>query len=222
MPTTSSGFYYPDTGTTTSLETILAAAATSQQEVIDDLVLGKRQVQTFRWADSAARTAQTGMNIGDRGWQIDTGVEYQYTAAGWYGAPGSSFAYLQGSVTPGSGSAADIPSTNTKAVANNVTVGTNALIVAVDGWYQIDATISWASNNVGARVTEITLNGAAMTYPLGSRKTANGNTRHALSGKRYLVSGDVLRCNVLQDSGGALTATGTLSATFVGAAAGPV
>ena len=45
--------------------------------------LGERQIQTYRWANAAARTAQTGMIAGDMGYQIDTDVLYRYSGSTW-------------------------------------------------------------------------------------------------------------------------------------------
>ena len=42
-----------------------------------------RQIKTYKWADNAARTAQTGMTAGDLGYQTDTGVQYYYSGSGW-------------------------------------------------------------------------------------------------------------------------------------------
>lgn len=50
---------------------------------VESTVTNTRQIQTFRWANQAARTAQTGMQAGDFGFQIDTGVLYQYSGSAW-------------------------------------------------------------------------------------------------------------------------------------------
>jgi hypothetical protein len=42
-----------------------------------------RMYQNYRWADAAARTAQTGMRKFDRGVQLDNGQEWQYDGAAW-------------------------------------------------------------------------------------------------------------------------------------------
>ena len=42
-----------------------------------------RQIQTYKWADNAARTAQTGMGAGDEGYQTDTDTAYRYDGTGW-------------------------------------------------------------------------------------------------------------------------------------------
>lgn len=44
----------------------------------------------YRWADSTARGAQTGMRVDDHGYQIDTGVTYRYNGSEWVTeSPGS-------------------------------------------------------------------------------------------------------------------------------------
>ena len=42
-----------------------------------------RQIQTYKWADNAARTAQTGMTAGDEGYQTDTDTTYIYSGSVW-------------------------------------------------------------------------------------------------------------------------------------------
>jgi hypothetical protein len=42
-----------------------------------------RQGFNFRWANAAARTAQTGMRAGDSGYQVDTGVDYRLVGSTW-------------------------------------------------------------------------------------------------------------------------------------------
>lgn len=71
------------------LETVFANMAQSTQNAFDGFRIdwndfeATRQIQTFRWADAAARAAQTGMVAGDRGYQIDTGLDYIYTGSAW-------------------------------------------------------------------------------------------------------------------------------------------
>ena len=42
-----------------------------------------RQIKTYKWADNAARTAQTGMVAGDLGYQTDTDTYYTYDGTSW-------------------------------------------------------------------------------------------------------------------------------------------
>ncbi|MGK3946137.1 hypothetical protein ABK046_48280, partial [Streptomyces caeruleatus] len=79
MPTTSpDGIYFADGATAMSAESISAAEATSVQDALDDLVHDNRQLQAYDWANSAARTAQTGMTEGAIGYQRDTDTYYTY------------------------------------------------------------------------------------------------------------------------------------------------
>jgi hypothetical protein len=62
-----------------------------QADSVDDAltlaITDNRQIQTFRWANAAARAAQTGMVAGDMGYQVDTGIQYQYTGSAWLATP---------------------------------------------------------------------------------------------------------------------------------------
>lgn len=79
MPTTSpDSIFYPDGSYTSGFKAAMAAAATSIQAA-----LGMRALRTYRWANAAARTAQAGMQANDRGFQVDTGVDYRYNGSSW-------------------------------------------------------------------------------------------------------------------------------------------
>lgn len=79
MPTTSpDSIYYADGTTPASLADITSAMATSVQNAMN-----LREAHNFSWADSASRAAQTGMVVGDIGYQIDTGVFYIYSGSAW-------------------------------------------------------------------------------------------------------------------------------------------
>lgn len=58
------------------------ALAEAVQDALDS-VRTTRAVQNFRWANAAARTAQTGMVAGDRGYQVDTATDYIYSGSAW-------------------------------------------------------------------------------------------------------------------------------------------
>lgn len=74
---------YATTADDLSVEDISAAQATSVQDAFNDKINNTRQKQTYRWANSAARTAQTGMQAGDVGYQVDTAMDYIYTGSAW-------------------------------------------------------------------------------------------------------------------------------------------
>lgn len=60
----------------------LVAESVAQGDSVQ-LALRTRQLQYYRWADAAARTAQVGMAYGAKGFQVDTGVEYFYDGTSW-------------------------------------------------------------------------------------------------------------------------------------------
>lgn len=101
MPTTSpDNIYYADTSTSMSAEAISAAEATSVQAALNAKINNTRQIQSFVWANAAARTAQTGMNEGDWGFQQDTDVTYRYANATWSPYyPGGMVPVVPGSVS---------------------------------------------------------------------------------------------------------------------------
>jgi len=77
--TTPDSVYFPlATDAIAPLHTVFANLASSTQTA-----LNKRQRFTFVWANSAARTAQTGMVAGSTGYQVDTKDEYTYTGSAW-------------------------------------------------------------------------------------------------------------------------------------------
>lgn len=76
------GIYYADAATNGSIETITAAMADSVADALDALE-AVTEVYQYRWADANARNAETGMRAGDRGYQVDTNVEYWYSGSAW-------------------------------------------------------------------------------------------------------------------------------------------
>lgn len=77
--TTPDAIVYPQsTDQVSPLETVFANMANSVQTAMNF-----RGIYTFRWTNAAARTAQTGMRVGDYGYQIDTQYTYRYTGSAW-------------------------------------------------------------------------------------------------------------------------------------------
>jgi hypothetical protein len=110
-----------------SAEAISAAQAASVQGALDSLVNDTRQIQTFVWANSAARTAQTGMIAGDFGFQTDTSTTYRYSGSSWVAFyPGSNVAMIPSSVA---GTGVSFSSTT------GVVTFTNATSVSVNGCF---------------------------------------------------------------------------------------
>lgn len=96
------------------LETVFANMANSIQDGFDGFrtdwngFTATRAIQTFRWANDAARTAQTGMTAGDIGYQTDTTTFHLYNGSAWipWASP---------------------PIQRTTGIMNNVTVGNGTL-----------------------------------------------------------------------------------------------
>jgi len=65
-----------------SVQGAIVAERTSTDGRLDDIE-ATRQNYDYRWANAAARAAQTGMRAGDRGLQVDTLAAYQYSGSAW-------------------------------------------------------------------------------------------------------------------------------------------
>lgn len=79
MPTTTpDSIYYADGTTPASLADITAAIATSVQNAFN-----LREMHTFAWANSTEKAAQTGMAIGDIGYQFDNLIYYRWNGSAW-------------------------------------------------------------------------------------------------------------------------------------------
>lgn len=81
MATTSpDSIYYPTASDQIApLETAFATLASSVQGALTN----SRAIKSYRWANNAARTAQTGMAKNDRGYQSDTDALYTYNGTTW-------------------------------------------------------------------------------------------------------------------------------------------
>ena len=71
-----------------------------------DTINDTQQMYDYRWANSAARAAQTGMRVGDLGFQVDTEVIYRYNGSNWrvWEAPIATYAATVSNFTVGNGS----------------------------------------------------------------------------------------------------------------------
>lgn len=84
MPTTSpDAIYFADAATVMDVTAISLAEANSIQTALNNKINNRRQIQTYIWADTAARNAQTGMREGDMGYQSDIDLSFRYSDAGW-------------------------------------------------------------------------------------------------------------------------------------------
>ena len=151
MPTTLSGFYYPDTSASASIETLMAAAATSQQGVIDDLVLGKRQIQTYKWANSTARLSQTGMAEGDMGFQLSDDSRWYYNGTQWVALYSSGLVPIIPTSVAGSGVGMDT-STGIVSFTTSSSVSVNGCFTSLFRNYMCIASVTARSVNSFSRL----------------------------------------------------------------------
>lgn len=80
MPTTSpDNLWSPEN--TDNFEDLVPDLSTMQGSV--QAALSSRAIRTYKWADTAARNAQTGMTEGDIGYQLDNDIYYSYTGGSW-------------------------------------------------------------------------------------------------------------------------------------------
>lgn len=83
--TSGDALYYP---TGTSGLQLIADLANMQNT--NQTAFNRRAIYSYRWANNAARTAQTGMRAGDQGYQVDSGIRWTYDGANWTPANGDS------------------------------------------------------------------------------------------------------------------------------------
>lgn len=212
MPTTSpDDIFYADVTTPGSLETISATQAASIQAAFN-----KRQSYYYRWADVAARTAQTGMRVGDLGYQVDTNVEYQYSGTEWL----PRFSQIYGTIARNTNAptVSSAAYTNLSPNANWLTSGNsyrfqgmgaynNGWTVPVSGLYRVSYSMEASSANM---LTAITINETTVTTPQvgGSATAVQTLATVSASGIVFVPSGGVIRLFALAQTG-----TNTLTAS---------
>lgn len=166
MPTTSpDNIYYADTATTSNDVAVSAAEASSVQAAFS-----QRQIRSFKWANQAARLAQTGMSDGDMGEQLDIGQSFQYVASASLWLPESVTCRLLHTATltaPGSFTALPIPWNTEEEDLYNMHNNTNPsrLTAIRSGLYQINTAYLGSTNVIWG--LELRLNGTLIP---GSRR----------------------------------------------------
>lgn len=191
------------------LETVFANMANSVQDAFDGFRTDwndfedSRAIQTFRWADAAARAAQTGMVAGDIGYQVDMGVQYRYTGSAWRPAPRQFIGIATRTTTTPALNASTF--TDLSANANWTGGGTaysNGWVVPFTGVYEV----GWEINVAGAMVAGVTVNqstSVAISDLLvqASADVIQGVGSAAVSAPISLVAGDVVRLFAIAGTG---------------------
>jgi hypothetical protein len=76
--------------------------------------------------------------------------------------------------------------------------------IAHDGYYSIQFGVKWASNATGVRVQAVSINATVQDDMAFEIPAFTGNPRHSGAGGASLVTGDIVRLNVFQNSGAGL------------------
>ena len=174
MATTSPDLIYsPDnTAGIDQLHTELATMAASVQTAFDT-----RVIKTYKWADNAARTAQTGMGAGDEGYQTDTDTGYRYDGTDWRTPSPHSSGFETFSATVIS-TTADIGSTATfPTLPYETTVELNFIGIGDANGAPSDRTlwVGFVTTGSGVTFTQSISSGEPATVGAGSSKGTVGN-----------------------------------------------
>lgn len=222
--TTPDGIVYPvSTDQVSPLETVFANMANSIQTAFNT-----RGTYNYRWANAAARTAQTGMRNGDYGFQIDTNAQYRYMLSNWMPTNPTVRMY-RNTGTPndyyfGPGGTAffpmDVVSFNDSTALYDTTTNNGRVTVKQAGVYQITGRVRYgADGNTGLRDATIKINGTQISESGGY--TNNAVVISLVTDTLRLNANDVISISGYSDAGTVVrSATAgsdvTLTVTYIG------
>lgn len=126
------------------LENILNTRFTELDNSIT-AVSGTRQIQTYKWANQAARLAQAGMTEGDVGDQADTDRRYRYSGTAWMDITSGLFPVTPTSVA---GAGVTLGQAGRVTFAASSTVAINGCFTAAFDNYKIVESLSVKTNVV--------------------------------------------------------------------------
>lgn len=196
--------YFTDSTPLTPLRNpfnVLVDGVNANETSITDLGQS-RAIQTFRWANATERTAQTGMQAGDMGYQVDTGTQYRHAGGAWVPSPQALIA-TRTSTTPAVGAASFA---NLSANANWTGPGySNGWTIPTSGNYLV----SWSIEVIGQpAVAGISINNASPASGsdlalLSSAPVVQGGAFLGQSSLVTFSAGDILRLFAITGSGSA-------------------
>lgn len=169
-------------------------------------VEGQRGMFSYRWPNSAARTAQTGMRAGDEGYQVDTFTSYRYTGSTWE-VLGGRYAAFRGSVLsiPNNAFTAVTFTSNQNRQAGAVSAQSGPdYTIAATGLYRISAFIAWNPNASGNRALRVRVGTTALAESLIQSFDTNGRAQSLVLPAVALTDGNLINMQAYQNSGGAL------------------
>lgn len=225
--TTPDGITYPvSTDQVSPLETVFANMANSMQTA-----LNLRGTYNYRWANAAARTAQTGMRNGDFGFQVDTNAQYRYILGAWvpsnptvrmYRNTGAPNDYYFGPGGPGGGGyfPMDVTQFNDAPVLFDTTTNTGRVTVKAAGVYAITGRLRFGADNAaGLRDAIIRVNNIQIVEAGGY--VSNSVVIPMVSDTLRLAANDVISISGYSDAGTVIrSATAgsdiTLTVTYIG------
>jgi len=175
--TSPSNLVSPDAGDGYALVTDLAAMQDSVQTALNTKV---RTSTDYLWANAAARTAQTGMVAGQKGYQTDTGITYRRDTSIWVVDP--LYCVLnksasQNLTTTPTALIWDVEASDLGGMHDNATNNTR-ITAPVAGVYQASGSV-YNGNTSGLGVASLRVNGT--TPVIGSRDRGNGASGAALT-----------------------------------------
>lgn len=212
--------FTPVTGSdTSSWKALINALVTALNSIV-----GQR---TYKWANAAARGAQTGMSEGDVGDQADTDIRYRYSGSAWEYSAGKLPVWKNQVSTNQS-----IASTATWTLVNAgwgtaspdrgmTSFASGVLTVETAGLYHIDLGAEFSNASAVRMGVQVTKNNATPNSGVILGSTISTRNNVSTSGLVQLEAGDALRFNVYQETGGASNLTNTVNSFAVVQYVGP-
>jgi hypothetical protein len=176
---------------------------------VEATVADARQIQTFAWANAAARGAQTGMQEGDQGYQADTDSRWTYNGSTWLPASGA-LPFFEANVTGTNnttGTEATVTSYGTPVTGvATFTFSSGVLTLPYAGTWAIGSNGVLQGVNTNERFVRITKNGTSAS--LLSDRGAAGSTwgfEFSISGLFRFAANDTIRLRASQQTGSTLS-----------------
>lgn len=173
-----------------------------------DTLVSNRAIQTYKWANQAARLAQTGMTEGDIGDQQDTDVTYRYSGAAWQAVGGSrvggrvvranTVVTIPATTWTPLATSADWTATGSKPANGGFAAFNGTWVVPFNGYYRLEvqAAFDTTANIFLAVKKNNTSSTSAGAVLLGTAAGTSFLTAANISGTVKLATGDVLRAYV--------------------------
>jgi hypothetical protein len=182
--------------------------------------LDKRQRYDYVWADSAARTAQTGMVQGSRGYQVDTKSEYLYDSSAWrlavpYAEYTKGVQAINSGVYTQLGGWTQVAASTTDTTFTSISATGGILTIVNPGVYSVSVVSGYAGSSPAGSFTTITPDLAHLSwYDIGGYIQSIGTTGSFI---RTTASNQTVYLWTFQASGGAVNITfGTLRVIRLG------